>query len=188
MGYRGYGLPISEVDLGRQCRPDAGGQAVRAREGLPPRHLRHVVDQGVDPGIHPAFVVAREDGHHREPEEAVLQPAQGEEQDLRAGRGRSAPRPGQADRQAPRRDRAGRGRHEPPPRRRRVAQRADPRRRRCRRMAGLAGRRRRPTRKPCWPNSEEFDQSPQGAERRHRRAQRRASAASSRRADWRTTR
>ncbi len=24
MGYRGYGLPISEVGLGRQCRPDAG--------------------------------------------------------------------------------------------------------------------------------------------------------------------
>ena len=72
--------------LGRQCRPDAGGEAVRAREGLPPRHLRDVVDQGVDPGIHPALVVAREDGHHREPEEAVLQPAQGEEQDLRAAR------------------------------------------------------------------------------------------------------
>ncbi len=84
MGYRGYGLPISEVDLGGQRRPDAGGQALRAREGLPPRDLRDVVDQGVDPGIHPALVVAREDGHDREPEEAVLQPAQGEEQDLRA--------------------------------------------------------------------------------------------------------
>ena len=46
MGYRGYGLPISEVDLRRQCRPDAGGQAVRARQGLPPRHLCDVVDQG----------------------------------------------------------------------------------------------------------------------------------------------
>jgi len=49
-------------DLGRQRGPDAGGQAVRARQGLPPRHLRHVVDQGIDPGIHPALVVAREDG------------------------------------------------------------------------------------------------------------------------------
>ena len=80
--------------LGRQRRPDAGGQAVRARQGLPPRHLCDVVDQGVDPGIHPALVVAREDGHHREPEEAVLQPAQGQEQDLRAAGGRSAPRSG----------------------------------------------------------------------------------------------
>ena len=73
--------------LGRQCRPDAGGEAVRAREGLPACHLRHVVDQGVNTRVHPAFLVAREDGHHREPEEAVLQPAQGQEQDLRAGRG-----------------------------------------------------------------------------------------------------
>jgi RNA polymerase sigma-32 factor len=33
MGYRGYGLPIGEVvsGVGRQCRPDAGGQALRAR-------------------------------------------------------------------------------------------------------------------------------------------------------------
>src|SRR5207248_323022 len=53
-----------------------------------------VVDQGVDTRVHPAFLVARENGNHREPEEAVLQPAQGEEQDLRAGRGRSPPRPG----------------------------------------------------------------------------------------------
>ncbi len=30
-------------------------------------HLRHVVDQGVDSRAHPAFLVAREDGHHREP-------------------------------------------------------------------------------------------------------------------------
>ena len=46
MGYRGYGLPIAEVDLRGQCRPDAGGQAVRARQGLPAGDLRHVVDQG----------------------------------------------------------------------------------------------------------------------------------------------
>src|ERR1041385_4454882 len=124
MGYRGYGLPISEViialrdDLGGQCRPDAGGQALRAREGLPPRHLRDVVDQGVDPGIHPALVVARENGHDREPEEAVLQPAQGEEQDLRARRRRHAPRSGEDHRQAPRRAGAGRDRDEPPARRR----------------------------------------------------------------------
>ena len=71
------------ADLGshfrRQCRPDAGGQALRARQGLPAGDLRHVVDQGGDPGIHPALVVAGEDGHHRQSKEAVLQSAQGEE-------------------------------------------------------------------------------------------------------------
>ena len=67
-----------------QCRPDAGGAAIRAREGLQARHLRDVVDPGVDSRIYPAFVVARENGHHRQPEEAVLQSAQGQEQDLGA--------------------------------------------------------------------------------------------------------
>ena len=69
------------ADLRRQCRPDAGRQEVRAGPGLPPCHLCHVVDPRLDPGIHPALVVAGEDGHHRHPEEAVLQPAQGEEPD-----------------------------------------------------------------------------------------------------------
>ncbi len=41
----------------------------------------------------------------------------------------------------------------PPPRWRCVAQRPDPRRRRTRRMAGLAGRYLAPTRKPSWPNT-----------------------------------
>src|SRR6266545_5995086 len=71
-------------DLGGQYRPVAGSRALRAGEGLPARHLRSVVDQGGDPGIHPALVVAGEDGHHGQPEEIVLQPAQGQEQDFRA--------------------------------------------------------------------------------------------------------
>ncbi len=118
MGYRGYGLPISEVvsegNVGLM-------QAVKRFE--PEKGFRLATYamwwiKGVDTRVYPAFVVAREDGHHREPEEAVLQPAQGEEQDLRPGRGRSSPRPGEADCQAPRRDGSGRGRHEPPSRRR----------------------------------------------------------------------
>ena len=60
----------------RQCRPDAGGEALRAGQGLPPRHLCHVVDQGRDPGIHPALLEPREDGHHGRAEEALLQSAQ----------------------------------------------------------------------------------------------------------------
>ena len=127
-------------DFRRQCRADAGGEALRAGQGLPSRHLCDVVDQGGDPGIHPAFVVARENGHHRQSEEAVLQPAQGQEPHLRARRRRHAARPGAAHRQAARCHRAGRHRHEPPARRRRLAQRADPRGRRFRRMDGLAGR------------------------------------------------
>src|SRR5258706_396422 len=77
-------------DLRGQCRPDAGGRAVPAGEGLPVRHLRRVVDQGGDPGIHPALVVAGEDGHHGQPEEGVLQPPQGPEQNLRIQRWRYA--------------------------------------------------------------------------------------------------
>ena len=76
MGYRGYGLPF-RTDLGRQCRHDAGGEALRSRPRLPPGHLCDVVDPRRDPGIHPALLVPGEDGHHGGPEEAVLQPAQG---------------------------------------------------------------------------------------------------------------
>ena len=54
--------------------------------------------------------------------------------------GRHAPGSGQAHRQAPRRHRARRDRHEPPTRRRRLAQRCHPRGSRFHGMAGLAGR------------------------------------------------
>ena len=54
-------------DLRGQCRPDAGGRALRTGEGLPVRYLCRVVDQGGDPGIHSAVVVAGEDGHHGQP-------------------------------------------------------------------------------------------------------------------------
>jgi RNA polymerase sigma-32 factor len=68
MGYRGYGLPIGGSDLRGQCRPDAGRQEIRSGARLPPGDLCHVVDQGLDPGIHPALVEPREDGHHGQPE------------------------------------------------------------------------------------------------------------------------
>ena len=139
MGYRGYGLPISEVVSEGNVGLMQAVKRFEPEKGLPPGHLRHVVDQGRHPGIHPALVVAGEDGHHRQPEEAVLQPAQGQEQDFRARGRRHAARSGQADRQAAGRHRAGRHRHEPPARRRRLAQRADPRGRRLGRMDGLAG-------------------------------------------------
>src|SRR3984893_3552138 len=59
-------------------------------------------------------MVAGEDGQHGHPEEVVLQPAQGQEQDFCAPGRRHAARSGQSDRQAPGRHRAGRVRHEPP--------------------------------------------------------------------------
>ena len=71
MGYRGYGLPISEVisegNVGlfqavKRFEPDKGFRLATDA----------VVDQGFDPGIHFALLVAGEDGHHPEPEEAVL--------------------------------------------------------------------------------------------------------------------
>ena len=52
MGYRGYGLPVAELiaegNIGMM-------QAVKRfdPDPVPPRHLRHMVDQGRNPGIHP---------------------------------------------------------------------------------------------------------------------------------------
>jgi RNA polymerase sigma-32 factor len=86
MGYRGYGLPISEVvsegNVGLM-------QAVKRFEPEKGFRLATYAMWWIKASIqvHPAFLVARENGHHREPEEAVLQPAQGQEQDLRARRG-----------------------------------------------------------------------------------------------------
>ncbi len=128
--------------LRRQRRPDAGGEEVRSRPRLPPGDLRHVVDPRVDPGIHPALLVAGEDGHHRRPEKAVLQPAQSQEPDLRARGRRHASRAGRAHRHPARRDQRRRDLDEPPPLRAgRVAERAVAFGQR-ERMAGLAGRRR----------------------------------------------
>ncbi len=65
--------------LRRQCRPDAGGEALRSRQGLPARHLCDVVDPRRHPGICAEKLEHGEAGHHRGPEEAVLQSAQGQD-------------------------------------------------------------------------------------------------------------
>ncbi len=65
MGYRGYGLPQAEVISEANVGPDAGGQEIRPRKGLPPCHLCDVVDPRLDPGICPAVVVDGETGHHQ---------------------------------------------------------------------------------------------------------------------------
>ena len=99
-----HGLPRlrpagRRADLRRQRRHDAGGEAVRPGPRLPPGDLRHVVDPRRHPGIHPAQLVAGEDGHDGRAEEAVLQPAPAEGPDGRAGGRRPPAGAGGEDRQ-----------------------------------------------------------------------------------------
>src|SRR5216117_3167387 len=91
MGYRGYGLPISEVvsegNVGlmqavKRFEPDKGFR-------LATYAMWWIKASILEPG---------QDGHHRQPEEAVLQPAQGEGPDPGLGRGRSQARTGQGNR------------------------------------------------------------------------------------------
>ena len=72
MGYRGYGLPISEmISEGNIGLIQAVNRfEPRRASGSRPTHC--VVDPGFDPGIHFSLLVAGEDGHQRETEEAVL--------------------------------------------------------------------------------------------------------------------
>ena len=44
MGYRGYGLPTSELISEGNIGADAGREEIRARSRLPPRHLCDVVE------------------------------------------------------------------------------------------------------------------------------------------------
>jgi RNA polymerase sigma-32 factor len=108
MGYRGYGLPISEVisegNVGlmravKRFEPDKGFRLAT--------YAMWWIKASIEEYILRSWSLVKM-GNHGEPEEAVLQLAQGEEQDFRARRRRSPPRPAPADRQAARSDRAGR--------------------------------------------------------------------------------
>ena len=143
MGYRGYGLPISEVisegNVGlmqavKRFEPEKGFRLATyamwwIKASIQEYILRSwsLVKMGTTANQKKLFFNLRK----AKSKISALE------------RGRPAPRSGADHRQAPRRHRAGRDRHEPPPRRRRLAQRADPRGRRRGRMAGLAGRRQR---------------------------------------------
>jgi len=117
MGYRGYGLPISEVvSEGNVGLMQAVKRFEPRRDFVSPP--TPCVDQGVDSRVHPAFVVAREMGTTRTKEETVLTCARRRARSRRSTRAICIPT-NAADRKTPRRHGAGRGRHEPPSRRRR---------------------------------------------------------------------
>ncbi len=140
MGYRGYGLPISEVvsegNVGlmqavKRFEPDKGFRLATyamwwIKASIQEYILRSwsLVKMGTTANQKKLFFNLRK---------AKSKISALEDGDLR---------PDQVEdhRQAPRRHRDRRRRHEPPPRRRCLAQCADPRRRRLGRMAGLAGR------------------------------------------------
>ena len=142
MGYRGYGLPISEVisegNVGlmqavKRFEPEKGFRLATyamwwIKAAIQEYILRSwsLVKMGTTANQKKLFFNLRK-------AKSKISGARGR---------RPASRPGAGDRQAARRHGTGCRRHEPPPRRRRFAQRADPQRWRERRMAGLAGRRR----------------------------------------------
>ena len=65
MGYRGYGLPIGEVVSEGNVGLMQAVKKFDPERGFPSCDLCHVVDQSLDPGICPALMVARENGHNR---------------------------------------------------------------------------------------------------------------------------
>src|SRR6195256_5302806 len=134
--YRGQGLPISEAISEGNVGLMQAVERFEPEKGF--RFATYAV-WWIKAAIQTARVVAGEDGHHGQPEEGVLQPPQGPEQNLHPRRWRYAAGPGEDHRPADRRHRNGRDLHEPAARRRRLAQRRDPRGRRFRRVAGLAG-------------------------------------------------
>ena len=82
MGYRGYGLPIGEVisegNVGlmqavKKFEPDKGFRLATYAMWWIRASIQEYILRSL---------VAGEDGHHRGAEEAVLQPAQGQERDL----------------------------------------------------------------------------------------------------------
>jgi hypothetical protein len=102
MGYRGYGLPIAEI-----VSEGTVGLMQALNRFEPERGFRFStyamwVDQGVDTGLHSAFVVTCKNWHHLKPEEALLQTALGKKQNRCIGKRRPSSRSGCLDRKEPR--------------------------------------------------------------------------------------
>ena len=62
-------------DPGRQRRPDEGREALRPRPGRAAGQLRHALDQGRDPRVHPEELAHGQGRDDQGPAQAVLQPA-----------------------------------------------------------------------------------------------------------------
>ncbi len=90
MGYRGYGLPVSEIISEGNVGLMQALNRFEPEKGFRFRDLRDVVDPGLHTGLHIAFVVTCENRHDHEPEEAILQTALGKKQDRCAGKRRPA--------------------------------------------------------------------------------------------------
>ena len=89
-GYRGYGLPISDVISEGNVGLMQAVQRFKPEKGFRFATYAAWWIRAAISGIHPALVVAGAHGHYGEPEEAVLQSAQGQEQDIGHRRGRYA--------------------------------------------------------------------------------------------------
>ena len=89
MGYRGYGLPISEVISEGNVGLMQAVKKFDPEKRLPLGDLRHVVDQSFHSGICPALMEPCQNGHHRKPETPVFQSAQAERKAEGAGRWRA---------------------------------------------------------------------------------------------------
>ena len=74
-GYRGYGLPISDVISEGNVGLMQALERFEPEKGFQARDLCRMVDQGSNPGIHFALLVAGEDRHCDQSEEAILQSA-----------------------------------------------------------------------------------------------------------------
>ena len=136
-------------DPGRQRRPDEGRQALRPRPGRSPGQLRHALDQGRDPRVHPQELAHGQGRDDQGAAQALLQPALDEAVDegrrRRPGHAPHDPDPGRGRhaRQEPERQARGSPRDgNPPLGRRRRARAAERRRRGKLRADRLPGRRR----------------------------------------------
>ena len=75
MGYRGYGLPVSDLISEGNVGMMQAVKRFDADKGFRLATYAMWWDPRLDPGIYPAVLVAGENGHHGRAEKAVLQPA-----------------------------------------------------------------------------------------------------------------
>ena len=75
-GYSGYGLPLGDLDPGRQRRPDEGREALRPDGRRASGVVRRALDPRRDPRVRAAQLAPGEGRDDQGAAQAVLQPAQ----------------------------------------------------------------------------------------------------------------